>query len=195
MYGRIAIRPYRGKESNRRFDMTKKEQKELKAILAKPQPQIISSWDELDQKLRRMGEIDIAVLKLEGEMTLRINEIRAEYETRAEGLKYERLTIEGGIVAFVEDHKDEFAKTRSKELTFGVIAFRVVKKIVIRSIKATIAAMHALHLEQYIRTIEEPDKELMVDLDDNTLSKIGAVRKVDDKLRIEPNIERIKEAA
>jgi hypothetical protein len=55
--------------------------------------------------------------------------------------------------------------------------------------------MHALHLEQYIRIIEEPDKELMVDLDDNTLSKIGAVRKVDDKLRIEPNIERIKEAA
>jgi phage host-nuclease inhibitor protein Gam len=175
--------------------MTKKEQKELKIILAKPQPQIFSSWDEIDQKLRRMGEIDIAVLKLEGDMTLRINEIRAEYETKAEGLKYERLTIEGGIAAYVEDHKDEFAKTRSKELTFGVIAFRVVKKIVIRSIKATIAAMHALHLEQYIRTIEDPDKELMVDLDDNTLSKVGAVRKVDDKLRIEPNIERIKEAA
>ena len=175
--------------------MTKKEQKELKAILAKPQPQILSSWDEVDQKLRRMGEIDIAVLKLEGDMTLRINEIRAEYETKAEGLKYERLIIEGGIAAFVDEHKDEFAKTRSKELTFGVIAFRVVKKIVIRSIKATIAAMHALNLEQYIRIIEEPDKDLMVDLDDNTLSKVGAVRKVDDRLRIEPNIERIKEAA
>jgi len=175
--------------------MTKKEQKELRDILAKPQPQILSSWDEVDQKLRRMGEIDIAVLKLEGDMTLRINEIRAEYETKAEGLKYERLIIEGGIAAFVDEHKDEFAKTRSKELTFGVIAFRVVKKIVIRSIKATIAAMHALNLEQYIRIIEEPDKDLMVDLDDNTLSKVGAVRKVDDRLRIEPNIERIKEAA
>lgn len=160
-----------------------------------PQPVIIGSWDDVDNHLRRMGEIDIGIAKIEGDMTLRINEIRAQYEEEAEHLRYERFCIEGGIAAFVDDHKEEFAKTRSKELTFGVIAFRVVKKIVIRSIKATIAAMHALKLEQYIRIIEEPDKELMADLDDNTLSKVGAVRKVDDRLRIEPNIERIKEAA
>ncbi len=169
----------------------------LKKMLATPAPEtrIISSWEEVDQYLRRIGEIDIAIAMIEGNMTLQINEIRAKYEAEAEPLRHERLTLEAAIAAFVEDHKEEFAKTRSKELTFGVVAFRIVKKIVIRSIKATIAAMHALHLEQYIRTIEEPDKELMADLDDNTLSKIGAVRKVEDRLRIEPNLEKIKEAA
>jgi len=55
--------------------------------------------------------------------------------------------------------------------------------------------LHALKLDQYVRTIEEPDKEAMTDLDDKVLAKVGAKRKVEDKFRIEPNIERIKEAA
>jgi len=157
--------------------------------------QILSSWDEVDQRLRRMGEIDIATERIEGEMTLRINEIRAHYEEEAEILKAERQALEDAINAFADDHKEEFAKTRSKDLTFGFVAYRIVKKIVIRSNEACVAALRALKLDQYIRIVEEPNKEAMADLDDNQLAKVGAKRKIDDKFRIEPNIERIKEAA
>lgn len=152
----------------------------------------LSSWDEVDQKLRRIGEIQIALEKIEGDMTLRINDIRQDYEQESETLKTERQELENSITSFSEFHKDEFAKTRSKDLTFGYVAYRVVRKIVIRSNEACVAALRALKLDQYIRTVEEPNKEAMADLEDNQLAKVGAKRKVEDKFRIEPNIERIK---
>lgn len=155
----------------------------------------ISDWDQVDVTLRRMGEIDIAVEKIQGDMTLKINEIKAAAETKAEGMKKERRDLEEAITNFCEKYKDEFAKKRSRELTFGVIAYKVTTKIVIRAKKACVAAMEALGLTQYLRIEKEPDKELMLNLDDQTLAKIGASRKIEDKLRIEPAIEKIKEAA
>jgi len=155
----------------------------------------LASWEEVDQKLRRMGEIQIALEKIEGDMTLRINEIKENYEPETEALKAERQNLEEAISSFSDLHKDEFAKTRSKDLTFGYVAYRVVRKIVIRSNDACVAALRALKLDQYIRVIYEPNKEAMADLDDNQLAKVGAKRKVEDKFRVEPNIERIKEAA
>jgi phage host-nuclease inhibitor protein Gam len=150
-------------------------------------------WNEVDQALRRMGEIDIRLLKLEGDMTLKLNEIRAEYDLKAEGLKAEKKKIEENIGLFAEGRKEEFAKTRSKDLTFGMVAFRIVSKVVVKSKAATLAALHALGLVQYIRITEEPDKEAMSGLDAGVLAKVGASLKTEDKLRIEPNIERIKE--
>jgi len=152
-----------------------------------------NDWNEVDSGLRLMGEIDVKLLKLEGDMTLKINEIKAEYDTKAEGLKAQRKAIEENITLFAESRKEEFAKTRSKDLTFGVVAFRIVSKVVVKSKAATLAALKALHLDQYVRVIEEPDKEAMSGLDAGTLAKVGASLKTEDKLRIEPNIERIKE--
>jgi phage host-nuclease inhibitor protein Gam len=163
----------------------------------KNNPKIIylASWEEVDQKLRRIGEIDIALEKIEGSMTLQINEIREKYEREIETYKTDRQALDEAITVFAEERKEEFSKVRSKDMTFGSVAYRVVRSIYIRSKEATVAALHALKLDQCIRVIEEPDKEAMVDLEDNILAKVGAKRKVEDKFRIEPNIERIKEAA
>ncbi len=152
------------------------------------------TWEQVDTALRAMGEIDITLGKLEGEMTLQINEIRAQYDTKAEGFTAARKSLEVEIALFAEAHKEEFARTRSKELTFGTVAYRIVHRVAVRSIQATIAALRALSLDSYIRTIEQPDKEAMATLDAATLAKVGATLKTEDKLRIEPNIEKIKDA-
>lgn len=160
-------------------------------------PSKYSDWNDVDQGLRRMGEIDIRLTRLEGEMTIKINAIRAEYDAKAEGLKAERKTIEDQIGLFADARKEEFAKVRSKELTFGTVAYRIIHKVLIRNKAATIAALEALGLDSYLRIIKEPDKEAMTGLDAGTLAKVGASLKTDDKLRIEPNLERIadKDAA
>lgn len=152
-----------------------------------------TDWNEVDSALRRLGEIDIRLQKLEGDITLKVNEIKAEYDIKSEGLKAERKAIEENITLFAEARKQEFARIRSKDLTFGIIAYRVVTKVVVKSKAATVAALKALGLVQYLRVIEEPDKEAMGGLDSSTLAKVGATMKTEDKLRIEPNIERIKE--
>ena len=152
-----------------------------------------TDWNEVDSALRRIGEINIKLQKLEGEMTLKVNEIKAEYDVKAEGLKAERKAIEENITLFAEARKQEFAKVRSKDLTFGTIAYRVVTRVVLKSKAATVAALKALGLVQYLRIIEEPDKEAMSGLDATTLAKVGASLKTEDKLRIEPNMEKIEE--
>jgi phage host-nuclease inhibitor protein Gam len=148
-------------------------------------------WNEVDAGLRRMGEIDIRLAEIEGDMTLRFNEIRAEYETKAEGLRGERKNIQANIELFAGDRKGEFARARSKELTFGTVAYRIVHKVVIRSRKATVAALEALELTSYLRVTKEPDKEAMKSLDAGMLARVGVTLKTDDRLSIEPNIERI----
>ena len=154
-------------------------------------------WSDVDQALRRLGEIDIGLARLEGEMTLRINEVREEYEKKAGGLKGERKRTEARIEAFAEERKEEFAKTRSRELTFGTVSFRIVHRVVVRSKKATVAALEAMGLGAYLRVTKEPDKEAMKSLDAGALAKAGATLKTEDQLSIEPNMERIadKEAA
>jgi len=152
----------------------------------------LKSWDEVNEGVRRMGEIDIQVAKLEGEMTLKINDIRANYDARAEGLKAERKRLEEDIEVFCEARKEEFLKDRTRHLTFGDVSYRLVKKIIIRSKEACTAALEALNLLPYLRVIKEPNKEAMAELDAATLAKVGAKLDVKDRLRIEPNLEKIK---
>ena len=149
-------------------------------------------WDDVDAGLRKMGEIDIRLGEMEGDMTLRINRIRAEYEIKARPLREERKEIQSNIEFFAGERKDEFARVRSKEMTFGTVAYRVVHKIVIRSKKTTATALEAMGLTSYLRITKEPDKEAMKNLEPGTLARVGAALKTDDQLSIEPNIERIR---
>jgi phage host-nuclease inhibitor protein Gam len=149
-------------------------------------------WHDVDIGLRRIGEIDIALSRLEGEMTLRINEVRARWEAKAEALKTERNRVHAGIELFAQERKEEFARVRSKELTFGTVAYRIVHRVFIRSKKSTVAAMEALGLNDYLRIRKDPDKEAMKALDAATLAKVGASLKTDDQLSVEPNMERIR---
>ena len=57
-------------------------------------------WKDVDQALRKMGKINIELARLEGDMTLKVNDVRAEYEKKAEGLKGERKSVEGGMEVF-----------------------------------------------------------------------------------------------
>ena len=54
---------------------------------------------------------------------------------------------------------------RCKELVFGRVAYRVVQRMVVKSKRATVAALEVLGLEGCVRTTRVPDKELMKGLD------------------------------
>lgn len=155
----------------------------------------LKDWSEVDETLKRMGEIDIEREKIDGRMTLKINEIKQDYAEQDKPLVLERDRLENSISAFVEARKAEFVKVRSKVLNFGTVGFRVTRKITFRNKESVVAALKAAGLLQFVRTVEEPNKEAMEGLDDLTLTKLGANRKVEDKLTVEPNIERLSEEA
>ena len=105
----------------------------------------------------------------------------------------ERKKIYSNIELFTGERKSEFAKVRSKELTFGTVAYRFVHKVAIRSKKATVAALEAMGLVAYLRIVKEPDKEAMKSLDPAILARVGAALRTDDQLNVEPDIERISD--
>ncbi|OHD21252.1 MAG: hypothetical protein A2Y38_05505 [Spirochaetes bacterium GWB1_59_5] len=157
----------------------------------------LRDWDEVNQCLRKMGELDIEKETLDGRLTLEINDVKGRYSVWAEEVIAERRGIEALVKGFVETRKAEFVKVRSKELDFGTVAYRVVSSIptprAADKLSAIVRAVKAMGMS-CLRTKEEIDKEALESLSDMELAKIGLTRKVEDKLRIEPKMEAIKGA-
>jgi len=158
----------------------------------------IENWDDVDAALRRMGEIEIAKAKIDGEITLRINEIKEEGKSKVKGLEHERKSLEKAIEIFCQAHKEEFAKKRSRELNYGKIGFRIVRSVSLprakEKLSALLKALKAYGHPECIVYEEKPNKEKIVELPDEELVKLGLKRTVKDSFRIQPAIEKIEEA-
>jgi len=161
--------------------------------------QTIASWEDVDQALRRMGEIDIAVERANGDALLRINTIRAEAKSRTDGLGAERTALRRAVEAFCEERKDEFSRTRTRKMTFGEVGYRLVRSVSVPRAKDKVAALlkalRAYGCTECIQTEEKPLKEKLERLDDGLLAKLGLRRRVEDSFRVEPDTTAIQEDA
>ena len=104
-----------------------------------------------------------------------------------------RQELESAISGFCLEHKDEFAKKRSRKLDFGRIAFRVAERIEYLNVleESVIATLKSLGYPECVKRKESIDKNAVKSLPDNVLAKCGLKRIKDDHFRIEPNLELI----
>lgn len=157
----------------------------------------VENWEEADQALQRMGEIDIALTKISGDLTLRINELKESAKNDAAGMESERKYLETLITHYCEQQKSEFAKKRSRSLNFGLIGFRITTSVPIprdkAKLKDLIAALKRLQLGVCIKTEEKIDRDQVATLDDGTIAKLGLRKTVKDSFRIQPNLEKIQD--
>ncbi len=159
--------------------------------------QKVENWDEADEALQRMGEIDIKLETISGELTLEINKLKEAAKEAAAGLESERKYLEDQITHYCERQKAEFAKKRSRQLNFGTIGFRITTSVPVPRDKSKLAdllaAIKRLNLSTCIKTEEKIDREQIASLDDGTIVKLGLKKNVKDSFRIQPNIEKIKD--
>lgn len=148
---------------------------------------IYKSWEEVNSALKELGELNILKQKLEGEQTVKINEIKAKTLENAGIIKKQIDEIEKNIAKYAEQNKSEFLKTRNKKLTFGTISFRLAKSIACTCKEEAIKALKALNLDFCLRIKEEIDKDKCLEVDEKILLKAGISIKSEDKVRIEPN--------
>lgn len=157
----------------------------------------LASWNDVDNAIKRLGELNIAIAHLEGEVTIAVNAIKEKGKKDAETLVAESESLTRLIEAYCELNKAEFAKKRSKELVFGTVAYRLVKSVSIpraaAKLEALIKSIKAFGLKSCIKTVETVDKEALAELEDGDLAKLGIKRTVRDSFRIEPNMEKIRE--
>lgn len=158
-----------------------------------------TSFSDVDNDLKRLCELEIAIAEIEGEVTNKINDIKESYKQRIEELSNEASFIRQEIENYCEACKADFAEKRSKELVFGVIGYRVSKSVSLPRnkdrVRALIASIKKFGLRECIIYEENPNKDALVELDDTSLVKLGLKRVVKDNFRIEPKIESLSQEA
>ncbi len=159
--------------------------------MAKKKESVLKSWDEVDKSLKKLGELEIQKTKLDGELTIKINELKEEYSTKGVAIKKEAEDIKKEISRFCEQNKDSFVNKRNKKLNFGTLSYKITKKVLCPCVATVIKAIKALNLDFCLRIKEEIEKDKLKELDANTLTKIGVSIIKEDKLSIEPNMAEI----
>lgn len=156
---------------------------------------LFTCWDDVDGALKRIGVIDREIGLLESGQNEKIDNLKAETKEQAAPLMDEKGKLEVAIKEYCEANKIEFSKVKTKTLTFGEVGFRLATKIMIKRVAETLQSLKDLALTNCIRIKEEPDKEAMKSLTDETLAEVGAGRKVENVFGYTLNVERIKEIA
>ena len=140
----------------------------------------LQSWDDVDRCLAEIGRIDRELGLIEAGQQESIDQIKASAKLAAEPLQNKKLGLELAIKDYAEANRAEFAKVKSRELTFGIIGFRLSTSVVIKRVADTLQALKDLGLAHCIRTKEELDKDAMRNLPLETLHNVGAsLRQVD----------------
>lgn len=140
----------------------------------------LQSWDDVDRCLAEIGRIDRELGLIEAGQQESIDQIKAVSKRAAEPLQAKKLGLELAMKDYAEANRAEFAKTKSRELTFGTISFRLSTSVVIKRVADTLQALKDLGLAHCIRTKEELDKDAMRNLPLETLHNVGAsLRQVD----------------
>lgn len=136
-----------------------------------------SSWNDVDQALQRIGELDRDLGMIEAGANEQIDKLKERAKEDAAPLTTEKLRLEAAMKEYCEANRAEFAKLKTRELTFGSVGFRLSSRIVIKRVADTLQALKDFGLAHCIRTKEECDKEAMKALDSETLANVGAALK------------------
>lgn len=154
----------------------------------------LNSWDEADGALHDIGLIDIKLAEIEGVMGAEILAAKQTAKEKAARHLERKKALELALKEWTELHRDEI-KGKTRKLTFGSVGFRLSTKVVIKLMAYTIQILKQIGRTDCIRIKEEADKEMLATLDDKTLARVGASRKMEDAFGYEVDIQKIREEA
>jgi phage host-nuclease inhibitor protein Gam len=159
----------------------------------KPKVGKIETLDEANMVLKEIGLLERELEGIDAEAHKKIADIKADAAKEGEGIR-ERITYDSSLLgAYAEYNRDDLFKDRkSIQLSFGSFGYRKSTSISVK--KTTLELLRKLKLDKYIRIKEEPDKEAMANLDDDTLAQVDSVRKIKDDFFCEADKEEINKA-
>lgn len=155
----------------------------------------LRSWEDVDAALREVGEITRELQLREAALNESVDKLKEEAKADSASQVARKKELELAMKEFCETNRAEFAKVKTRKLTFGSVGFRLSTKIMIRRVAETLQALKDLKLTGCIRVKEEPDKEAMKNLTDETLAEVGAARKTENAFGYELDLERLNMAA
>lgn len=135
----------------------------------------MKSWDDVDNALKQIGEIECRQSLINAEISKKINDAKAQYEPTLQELNDQKTKLEQQMKTFAESNRVDFGKAKEKKLTFGSVNFRSSTKLNIKDQAKTLEILKTKRkLKAYIKVKEEIDAAGLKKLDAATLAEIGA---------------------
>lgn len=156
----------------------------------KPELAKLKSLEDVNTSLMEIGILENELDKIDADANKRISEIKNRAITAGEEKRKRIAELSAMIGSYASYNKGDLFKDRkSIALAFGEFGFRKSTSIHIK--KTTVELLKKNRLEKYIRIKEEANKDLMAELDEETLGVVDASRKVKDDFFCEANKEEI----
>lgn len=151
----------------------------------------LKTWDDAAYTLKEIGELQIEINDITNRMNAQISDIKADADLRCKPLLDRIARLEADLKEFAEAHRTDIPG-KTKKLTFGSLGFRASTKIIIRNVKATLAALAARGMTDCIKVKESIDKTKLEAYSDADLAAVGAMRKQQDCFWYEVDYEQVK---
>lgn len=161
--------------------------------------QVLREWADVDLMIEDIGRAQIDRDKLEGGMNRRIADIKAAYHPEIAEIDAQIADWTARLEAFCERRRDEMEAVKGGKGcvykgVFGKAAFRACPPAIVFLKKAekVVAALRAKRLLDCIRTVEEPNKDVMAALDADILAAVHAKKKPSEQFEVKPDYHAIK---
>lgn len=157
----------------------------------------MQNWEDVDCVMRRIGELDLELERINGDATMKMNEVKQAAKEAAGPVQKERKELAGEVEKFCASRKAEFANKRHKRLTYGEIGYRLVRSVPVpraaEKVKSLLSALKSFGLCSCIEQTEKVNRDEICKLSDEELVKLGLTRTVKDSFRICPDTDALKE--
>ena len=159
-------------------------------IRFKPETSKLETLEDVNLAMRDIGLWQRELNALDTQANKEIAEVKTRASKAGEPLRGKISATVAKIQAFAEYNKDEyFVDRKSVDLSFGTMGWRKSTSISVK--KPTLDLLKKLKMADCIRVKQEPDKEAMASLVDETLASVDAVSKVKNYFFVEAKTEEV----
>jgi phage host-nuclease inhibitor protein Gam len=147
-----------------------------------PDPPQLKSWDDVNRALMEIAKGEIEIAQIEGDMNIKINEIKEQAERQSAPIRAAIETVSKQLKTFAELNRPDFGKVKSRKLTFGTVGFRASQSIVVKTalMQKIIDNLRKLDMSDCVKVTETVNKEVLATYPDEKIIASGATIKKDD---------------
>lgn len=123
----------------------------------------LTSFTDVDNNLRLIAMNQSFTKKKEAEMNKQMLAIQKRFEEDTREAREQVMAMEKDIELYCNEHRDEFVDSKTINLNFGIVSFRLTppKLTTLRGFTwdTVLALMKKLKLNEYVKISEGVDKE------------------------------------
>lgn len=156
--------------------------------------QALSSWDEVNESLKKIGDAQLEIQLIETDMNAAIaglkDEAKEKVKAHEEVIKLHELMIQ----QYVSEHKGEI-KGKSQRLAFGTVGFRMSTKLILpKNLHTIIENLKRSGMMDCLNTRVTVNKDILKTYDEKEIVGVGASLKKEDTFWYEIDRESVQDS-